>query len=33
MDVEAFAKLLFDKELAEKFIKECEEEGIACREK
>jgi len=33
MDVEDFAKLLFDKELAEKFIKECEEEGITCREK
>ena len=28
MDVETFAKLLFDKELADKFIKECEDEGI-----
>lgn len=33
MDVDTFANLLFDKEMAEKFIKECEDEGIVCREK
>ena len=33
MDVDTFAKLLFDKELAEKFIKECEAEGIVWKEK
>lgn len=33
MNVETFANLLFDKEMAEKFIKECEAEGIVCKEK
>lgn len=33
MDVDTFANLLFDKEMAGKFIKECEAEGIVCKEK